>query len=693
MTENGTNHTPGILVNRVNYRVNEKKFDSKYTVLHAEYETYDMRKSAVNILSGFRSVRSIRYEKKRGAFYFMVEGNCELDEIEKKLNRIVLDEPIDRLNCGKVPRDILLDLLLNGLSYNRTDVEEDGENLTYSNLDGALFTFEPDDVHEDRIVTLNIQSRPAKDCVDIFGDTKLLFPAESFAAVFKLNDNEFDKKALIGLPRYQAVDDRYMKISAGFEFGSGGKEYVRRGYTGMKKASIDFFDVSSIKKLDQSKMGRVRLTLRKLRREYDDIGLEIDFVRTELFDSNKWFKRNTGFEQYLKTIWRGKKIHIIDKVNSETSRCIAEGVYIDMKKEFDVDIVESEDVVKGEYNIVIVRKNNRDPDHKPYSDAMVQHISVQNFATTYFRKDSKKLEELFEKLRTQPIDNSRKSSMVVLLSDLIIKGDVINGTQSYFGWFKERIMDTEPFAELDRTWYFYDRVRIENKDPEHRMDAAYSDQMGCLELREDGTMSFRLITEDEIKEDFQLQLVWGQFNKDNTNLRAVISDRTNTYAFLSTDVSMIPEVDMARDKLKQNRKEHETDESKPLSGGIRTRDMYEFYLKACTDIRYAYVKNECYYFVGVKGDNIDSALHWSANLFRVKTLEGKERLPLVMFDMMLAPFVRLNRYTITPYPFKYLREFEKTRGLENYTPEDPSERNSGKELPKEQWCLDQFGLM
>ena len=504
-----------------------------------------------------------------------------------------------------------------------------------------------------------------------------------------MNETEADRKYLKGLPRFQMVGNTYMKLSNGGEFGSGGREYVKHGYRGMKKASMDFLALSGVQDFDKSKMGRTRLTLRKMRREYEDIGFKAEFVRTDLFDGNKYSKKNSGFDKFLKKLWEGRSIHIIDKVKSPTSASIVRGITLDMKKEFGVDVVSSDEVVKDDFNIVVVLKNVHDPNHLTYNDAMVQHVSVKNFAAVYHRKDEKKLKELFEKIESEKITNQRKSSLVVILSDLIIKDEVIHTKQTFFDWYKERILDKEPVNTLDRKWRFYDRVRIENTDPEHRMEAKFSDKMGCLELDTDGSMTYSLIEESDVKDDFQLKLIWNQFNKDQGNIKGVLSDGENTYAFLSTDVRMIPEIDMIRQKLRDNEKGHAEDETVSLTGDIRTRGSYEMYLKACTDVRYAYVKNECYYFVGVRGDNIDTVLHWSAGLLRIKRLEGSEKVPEVVFDMMLAPFVRLNRFTIVPYPFKYLREFEKTHGLENFVPEEPSEEETGKDR-ENQWTLDMF---
>lgn len=686
-------HTDGILVNRLDFKVNEVDFNKRYTILHAEYGKYEIRKEAVRHLSKFHTVKAIRYEYGGTSFYVLLDGNSEKEKIIQTLKKIVLNNPVNEVNYSQVAPDIVFELLLIGLSDNYSDKEDDGNNLSYSNLDGGVYTFEPGDVYKgDRVVTFNLKARPAKDCVDLFGETQMLFPAQTFATVAKMNEKEVDRKYLKDLPRFQMVDNTYMKLSKGAKFGSG-VEYVKHGYRRMPKASIDFLGIGSVDEFDKSKMGRTRLTLRKMRRKYAEIGLEVEFVRTPLFDGNKYAKDNSGFEESLKKLWKGKTIHIIDKVKTLSSKSIVHGITLEMKKEFDVNVISSEEVVKDDFNIVVILKDIHDENHLTYDDAMVQHVSVKKFARKYYRKDHAEQEELFANIKKNKIENSRKSSLVVILSDLIIKDDVIHNKQTYFDWYKKSILETEPVNSLDRKWQFYDRVRVENTDPEQRTNAKYSDKMGCLELDTDGGMTYRLIEESEVKEDYHLQVIWNQFNKDQNNIKGVLSDGENTYAFLSTDVRMIPEIDMIRQKLSDNARGHAEDESVKLMRGIKAQGSYELYLKACTDVRYAYVKSECYYFVGVRLKDIKTTLHWSAGLLRIKRLEGSENVPEVVFDMMLAPFVRLNRFTIVPYPFKYLREFEKTKGLEDYVSEDSSEEVTGEDDSESQWTLDMFDLI
>ena len=166
-------HTDGILVNRLNFKVNEVEFNKRYTIIHAEYAAYDVRNNAVRLLSKFPTVKAVRYEYGGSSFYVLLKGSSEKDAIVETLNSIVLDEPVKEEKYCQVEPHMIFELLLIGLSHNDSDIEDDGENLAYSNLDGGVYTFEPEDVKEDRVVTFNIKARRAKDCVDLFGETQV----------------------------------------------------------------------------------------------------------------------------------------------------------------------------------------------------------------------------------------------------------------------------------------------------------------------------------------------------------------------------------------------------------------------------------------------------------------------------------------------------------------------------------------
>lgn len=100
MSEEEHKHTDGILVNRLNFKVNEVEFNKRYTILHAEYSTYEVRKTAVLLLSKFPTVKAIRYEYGGTSFYILLKGNSEKEAIIKTLNTIVLDEPVKEEKYG-----------------------------------------------------------------------------------------------------------------------------------------------------------------------------------------------------------------------------------------------------------------------------------------------------------------------------------------------------------------------------------------------------------------------------------------------------------------------------------------------------------------------------------------------------------------------------------------------------------------
>ena len=92
--ETGYRKIDGIIVNRLDFRLDEMGFDRRYAILHTEYATYETRRTAVRLLSGFKTVRAVRYEYGGRSFYVLLEGHSERDGIIDTLNRFVLDEPV-----------------------------------------------------------------------------------------------------------------------------------------------------------------------------------------------------------------------------------------------------------------------------------------------------------------------------------------------------------------------------------------------------------------------------------------------------------------------------------------------------------------------------------------------------------------------------------------------------------------------
>ena len=678
--------TKGILVNRLDYHLNEPKFDGKYTILHAEFRTYDQRKGAVDHLSSFGTIRAIRYGGDGTSFYIMLNGSTEKLKICEKMEREAHCDSISQEKCGRVKPDILLDLMMIGLNSDPDIADEP----SFSNIEGSVYTFEPSGVKEDRIITFNPNIREAKDCRELFGDVSMRFPAKSFPFEEKLKIDKRDAALLPKLSRYE-VDGNRLRYSRNNS--TQVKRCVGHGYHGMKKASIPFIGLSDVKHLDESKMGRVRKTLRKMMRVYADVDLEIGFVRTDLFDGNHYYQaKDSRYDVFLEGMWSGKTIYLTDMVGSDSSKAIVRGFSTDLNNLFGIEVDVVDDIVRGGPNIVLIKNKRNDPDYKSYPDEVVQHISVENFAKYYYREKRNEQMELFEKIEnSSKVPSDRRNSLYVVLSDLIIKTDVLNSTRHVVDWYLNDRSVSDSAHPLDRKWCFYNRTRTVSNDPvTKKRKTVFNDVMSCMEVDTDGLTTYRLIGKDELY-DFHTMLIWDQFNEKQLDIHGVMSDGVNTYVFLETDVLMLPETDQIRDKLLENAKAHELDEKHTISGGIRNRGLFELYLKGCTDIRFYHHRYDCLYIVGVKGYNIKSSIHWATNVHRIAAVEGDERVPDSVFDMMFVPFVKRNQYTKLPFPFKFLHEFERIHSFEDiYLDEEDGTEEDAESVESIQSSLDAF---
>lgn len=62
------------------------------------------------------------------------------------------------------------------------------------------------------------------------------------------------------------------------------------------------------------------------------------------------------------------------------------------------------------------------------------------------------------------------------------------------------------------------------------------------------------------------------------------------------------------------------------------------------------------YFVGTKHNGLHTSVH-NACIVRKVISSGEKIVFLKLLSLMAVEFVRNNQYTVLPFPFKYLREY------------------------------------
>ena len=668
--------TKGILINRIDFKIDKDRFAEKYTILKAEFADYTSRNKAVDILSKYRFVCALKYDFKPGVFYAMCLNDPSISEAVGLLNSLTLDEePVRTVEIDSLEKYLQIELLSIGLGRADPDENEKGH---YSNMEGALYMFDALKIKKDHVEALNIKYRKPRG-LEFFGGVAVDFKATSFYD-WELHEHmRFRKKKAEDYVKYVTTDQGNMKILSGAPK-KGQQVFILHGYRN-RKASIPFYDVGSVGSLDSSKMGMLASSHRDLISVYGNIIKEFGFVRTEKFDEFHVQKKkghDDRFEKYLSEIVKTKTFRIYDYLNNEDSKLIIEGFISDAKKAYDIDITIEDELDSSVLNIAVVQKRYRDENHAYYLDKVVQHLSVDGNLENY--------------QGNVPDINSRsgkgrKNIIAMTLLNAIIKEDVQKRNQSFYVWVQDELVQKPD----GRDWYYADRVRIENPDPTKRMEATFSPKMAVMKLSGDGSTEYHLYDRDEVPDGW-MKIAYSMFKQGDANIRGVVSDGESIYRFCDTDGVMIPEVETTRNKLNNNpEKLNNKGELVKGSEGVRGGEDREEQLKACTDVRGGITdEGNLLYFVGTRGDGMNSGIHWAANLHLAELADGMEPMPEYQLELMLAPFVRYLGMTVIPYPFKYLHEYEHMYGLEDYVPEADEDEGSG-ERNKQMSIFDFFG--
>lgn len=662
----------GILINRVNFRPNVKEFEKKYKIIKAEFNAYSIRKTAVEKLSKHDFIAAVKYDFKPGVFYALCDNVPGVDKVIDEMNGLTLDKTaMDYVPAKTIPvsslnneREIVMELLNIALSRQKPD-----ENGHYANTEGSMLMFNGLKARNDHIEALNIKYRRSKELGEEFGNITVDFRATSLYD-WDLHEKMFfrNKKAQ-DYVRNVPTDSGNMKVLVGAP-PKGVKSYIQHGYRN-NKASIPFFDVGSVAKLDGTKMGMLASSHRDLDYLYGDVIEEFGFVRTELFDNPPISKKkghDDRFEKMLREEIGSREIHIIDfsTLEKEKAKVMMKEFTDDVRELYGNELVRDTEPRPGVLNIVILDKEYGDEKHQVYTDKAVQHYSVAKNGDDYGIED-------FDIHSRKGSVRRNKTAMTILQA--IIKDDVQNNKQTFFPYVLSELVKSEP----DRDWYFLDRVRVKNHDPSKKMEATFHEKMAVMKLGKDGSTEYKIYERNEIKEDWMM-LAYSQFVNGDANIKGIIADGMgNVYKLCNTEIVMIPEVEKVREKLAANGD----------SSGIRDEDNREEMLKACTDIRRGYLDNgDTLYFVGTRGAGMDRGIHWAANLHKAAVVDAIEPYPDYLLELMLAPFVRYMGMTVIPYPFKYLHEYERMNDMEEAWLESNDEQEGQKETYKQMSIFD-----
>lgn len=93
---------------------------------------------------------------------------------------------------------------------------------------------------------------------------------------------------------------------------------------------------------------------------------------------------------------------------------------------------------------------------------------------------------------------------------------------------------------------------------------------------------------------------------------------------------------------------------------MRGKEKRDELISSCLDIKMFDDGVSEYYFVGTIGNGMRWLINRAANIRKIEPFEDSNHMFEKLLPLMNVTFVRYGQLTITPFPFKYLREYIKT---------------------------------
>lgn len=606
-------NTP-IKTNQLVADINYEKLDERYDIFRVTTDKNYFPRGAyiLDVPQLNDNIRSVYFESGK-SFYILMPSSVKNLEILKEvlLNTDEGDSiTITAESSSSLDKRVVVSLLLNALGT------FENEALKYSNLTGHLYVFRTDwkskDHRDEQLIALEIA---VKD------EMRLAINVRTFSSEELKDKIIFRKgKKFENYPQYVIGKNFTMKRALK---GDTGKRYILRQVFN-EKVSVEgmvFLNNYKLPAYENSKMGVLQQTVEYANRKYNGI-CSLSFAEIEGYQTvgkpRSALKKLK--EKTIVDFFSDKTIRIIDYIGTEQSEKFDDALVSELKnwkpKQFKktnfAGITAScgkRPSAKGVNIGVVYPKEHYLGIDDPYTnvgkDITMQHITMDD-------KRKWKISDI-------------RSSIPVMLTELIIKSDIKNRRITMFDWTTLGLEHDVSFglkAEVDNVErYFFLSVHPD----------------GAIEFSEEKLDSLFTLSEyTECAEIFNLHKdVAGVIRYDDGCIN-LIRD-TNWFT--------IPELDQIKNELKSG------------NSALRNSAKRDELMPGIIDIKMFEWDNGTYYFAGEVGSGLDEDIRNAINIRKIEGYRGSEIRFQELLALMNVFFVRNNRLTVFPFPFKYLREY------------------------------------
>ncbi len=579
----------------------------------------------------------------------------------------------DPCTAGMLGDNVLSMLLLLGLP--------NAEEVTHNNLTGQFFVYEPDTVEDgaEQIATTRVY---------IAKNMAIELPVCTFTLASKLTKSDWGDTNPNDSPSYIISDNVLATLRRPTSADTYDKDedvYKRRQHKSCKNTKT-FMHFDSLDQFYASKMGILAQVVEEFNRQYSGLA-HIRF--NEFYIPGDCVTPHMMLDQEeinakRKQLLSNYRVHVIMPDDDDLSHQLFKVVQ-EMLSEFGIPVDELKGgPIPGDMNIVIIHNEDyykeegrpKDP-YQTYADRAVQHITIEDFkpykTPARFRKTIKP-----SKVKVVDItkDKNRKGMRPLIskiVNELVIRQDIIEGRISAFDWASRNYPGDWKFAipagKKSRQGAADTASKAYGEKQKQKLDMCL-----MITVHPDGSPEIELY--DSWDDIFHGKVI-NENNPDKglTFEAAVVRYDGAVNVIYRTNTYPIPDIEGIMEYIDKG---PGIGEDQPVPEGkvlLRRKVHKERLIGPLLGFRAYERDGSGYYYIGEDAQAANSDMAHAAVIRKVESVDGAPVFLNEMKPFMQVTFIRENRYTVLPFPLKYLRLYAEMHEL-LVSDEEPSQDES-----------------
>lgn len=591
------------------FKTNLLKYDLNRSAIAERYDVFKVCKDGERFKRGSlaldvplmeKRVCAVRFDPE-GSFYVLME-KCKGNR-ERLFEALKQSDEIDKIcippfSMDEVDDRILLQLLLNSLGTSLNPI------LRINNLTGHLFCYRSAWIQTNKVDESVVEQ---VSCLEVLvtKDMNLALSVHTFTSG-KCKDQIFfrPKHPYSSYPKY--VFSRFQTMARKTK-GDDSEEFIQRQKYNCK-FDVDFLKLDSKDGFFNSKMGVLTEIVERFNSKFAGLA-KIDFdVIPEYVSLERVRVQMKEDDEIRKKALKDQKFRIIDLVKDEKSKEFCAKTQEKLEELSGNKPSLGESKIKDGLNICLVHKKewykDKDDVYGTVTGTAVQHITID------------------DKFK------NKKAQLNSVINELLVKHDIRKKRFSLYDWSKAGFENDISFG-----------LRFKEEDDE-------KEKFCFITVHPDGTFDFCQKDPTDIF-DFNVYTQCVQIFQSSDDICGVVMNHENQINVIKkTDWITLPEFEKINDEFKIDR-----------THKFRSEEGRDEFLNACLDIKMFDKDGGKYYFVGTIGLGMQSSIPNAVNIRRIEPYDGAPLFFEKLLPLMNTTFVRNQRMTVIPFPFKYLREW------------------------------------